>query len=394
MHSKSLSAKGMAQHNRDLILNLLREKGTLSRNEIRAQIGTSPATTNRLTISLLERGALIDEGPAPSTGGRPSMQLRFNERAGVIVSIDVGSQALRGGIVDLRGNIVHSEEIPSLGMGPRERLVQLQELVKSLLRRYSKTEHCLAVAVGVPGIVDSEGKVSWAPALGWHEVALSRAISEHTSLPVFIENDANTLAVAEDRYGEAKGAEVLLAVILGNGIGAGIISDGRLYRGHTRSAGEVGYLLTSTDSLTKTYDGFGDLESRVGAEAITAKSREIGLTTSSGADLTVEEVFNLARSGNPAASELLEEIVDDLAIAIANLAAVLDPAVVVLGGGIAASADVIIPRLTERLKGRIPQTPQLLPPSLGQTGVLIGAAELAIDGIGSLDRALGATSVD
>src|SRR5690625_3855048 len=86
MNPKSLTAQGMAQHNRDLILNLLRQRGTLSRHEIREHVGTSPATINRLTISLLERGVLIDAGLAPSTGGRPSMQLRFNERAGVVIS--------------------------------------------------------------------------------------------------------------------------------------------------------------------------------------------------------------------------------------------------------------------------------------------------------------------
>lgn len=389
MNPKSLTAQGMAQHNRDLILNLLRRKGSLSRNEIRQYVGTSPATINRLTISLLERGLLVDAGLAPSTGGRPSMQLKFNERAGVVVAIDVGSRLLRGGIVDLRGNIVHYVEEPSEGKGPRERLEQVQELTSRLLTDFSETEHCLAVAIGVPGIVDAEGKVSWAPALGWHEVSLARAISERTALPVFVENDANTLAIAEDRYGEARGAGVILAVILGNGIGAGIISDGTLYRGQTRSAGEVGYLLTSTESLANTYDGFGDLESRIGAESITSRAREIGLAASSGAELTVAEVFASARAGNNQALQLLEDIVDDLALAVANLAAILDPAVVVLGGGIAASADMIIPRLATRLRGRIPQTPRLLPPSLGQMGVLIGAAELAIDGVGSLDQALG-----
>lgn len=385
----SLSATSMSRHNRDVILRLLRAEGPLPRSELVERIGASPATVNRLTTSLLERGLIVAEGTAPTGRGRPSMVVRFNERAAYVAAVDIGSQVVRGALVDLCGNVTELVEEPVLeGAGPRQRLDQVRAVAVGLLATArARRRAVIAVGVGVPGVVAPDGVVDWAPVLGWRQVGLARVLQTACELPVVAENDANALAIAEHRYGAAKGTAAMVALNLGNGIGAGIIAGGSLYRGHSAAAGEIGYMLLGTASLRQTYAGFGDIETRVGAEGIARRSAELGLAEEVTGPLTAATVFELARQGRPKARALVDEISDELALALANVAAVLDPGVVVLGGGIGRSADLLIPRLEERLSGRIPQVPRLIGPSQ-RYGVLVGAAELAIDAVGSLDAAL------
>lgn len=393
---QSLSAQSMARHNRDLVLQLLREQGAMSRSELGERIGASPATVNRLTTALIERGLILPAGTAPSSGGRPSLVVRFNESAACVAAVDVGSAAVRGAKVDLRGGVeplIEREVEP--GAGPRQRLDQVAAVADELLRVLrGRAVRCLGLGVGVPGVVDEAGQVDWAPVLGWRQVGLTRLLVDVCDVPTVVENDANALAIAEHRHGVARGASAMVAVNLGNGIGAGVIADGRLYRGRHSAAGEIGYMLLGPGSLGRTYGGFGDIESRVGAEGIAARSRELGIGAEVSGLVTVADVFALARGGDQRATALVEEISDQLAVAVANLAAVLDPGVVVLGGGIGGSADMLAPRLSERLTGRIPHVPEILPPSLGRDGVLIGVAELVLDGAGSLDEKLGSVGAD
>lgn len=383
---KSLSATGMARHNRDLILNLLRREKILSRHEIRSRVGASPATVNRLTTQLIERGLLKEDGYAASTGGRPSTLLRFDADAGHVVAVDVGSSVIKGALVNLCGEVVLRSEEPVAAETARERLFEVQAAVQALVGQAKAGSKLLGAAVGVPGVVGESGKVTWAPALGWHDVPLGQALSEVTELPVHVENDANTLAIAEHRYGSKKGVASLVAINLGNGIGAGLIINGSLYRGEANAAGEIGYMLANPESLQSTYEGFGDLESKVGAEGIVARAHAAipGLGT-----VSAHDIFSRARAGEAAFVNLLESVADELALAVANISVVLNPGTIILGGGVAGSADLLIPRLQARLAGRIPHVPQIVSTSLGTEGVIVGAAEMAIDAVGSLDEELG-----
>ena len=386
---QSLSATSMSRHNRDLILRVLRTDGPLPRSELVERIGASPATINRLTTMLLERGLITSVGTAATGRGRPSMVVRFNEQAAHVAAIDIGSQVTRAALVDLSGGVTSLVEHPVPdGAGPRQRLDHVRDVAVELVTSArARRRTVIALGVGVPGVVTADGVVDWAPVLGWRQVGLARVLGAACGLPVLAENDANALAIAEHRHGAARGTAAMVALNLGNGIGAGVIAGGTLYRGHTAAAGEIGYMLLGTGSLRQTYAGFGDIESRVGAEGIARRSRELGLADEVAGPLTAASVFEMARRGQPVAAALVDEICDELALALANVAAVLDPGVVVLGGGIGGSADLLIPRLEERLSGRIPHVPRLLGPSHPH-GVLVGAAELALEAVGSLDAAL------
>lgn len=372
--------------NQTAILEALRDNGPLSRPQIGVHTGLSPATVNRLTAQLLREGAIVTHGHEPSTGGRPSILLRYGGRSRLVAVLRVGATRTAGALVDFDGTVVHRTErrAASAADSPDRAALRLDEtlsVVDELLAdAQERGQPGRAVGVSVPGVVtgaDGEGRVTWAPALDWREVPVGSLIHERTGLPVIVENDANVLAVGELYRGAAQGVRDLVALVLGTGLGVGIIADGRLYRGSRAAAGEVGYMLLERASLSRLFPGFGDLESRVGSAALARLARERGLHRHRSAAITAADVFELVRGGNTEATALLDEMLDYLALAVANLCTVLDPELVVVGGAMGRSAGQIIPGLRDRLVGRIPHVPRLAPSALGEDAAMIGAAEMA-----------------
>ncbi|MFC7641289.1 ROK family protein [Streptosporangium lutulentum] len=145
----------------------------------------------------------------------------------------------------------------------------------------------------------------------------------------------------------------------------------------TCGGGEIGYMLLERSSLARFFPGFGDLESRVGSAGLTRQARERGIAAPADRPLTAADVFNLVRGGSVEAGALLEETLDYVALAVANLCTVLDPELVIVGGEMGGAADLITPGLRDRLVGRIPHVPRLAASALGDDAVIVGAAELA-----------------
>ncbi|WP_166345741.1 ROK family transcriptional regulator [Phytoactinopolyspora limicola] len=373
--------------NQTAILEALREHGPLSRPQIGTHTGLSPATVNRLTAQLLREGLVVTHGHEPSTGGRPSILLRYSGQSRLVAVLRVGATRTVGALIDFDGTIVHRSEYrpaSSVVTSPDRASVRLDETLSMVDELRAAAEErgqpSRAIGISVPGVVtdaEGEGRVTWAPALDWRELPVGTLLQERTGLPVIVENDANVLAVGELYRGAAQGIRDLVALLLGTGLGVGIIADGRLYRGSRAAAGEVGYMLLERSSLSRLFPGFGDLESRVGSAAVARMAAERGVRGPQGEPATAAALFELVRAGDPEATTLLDEMLDYLALAVANLCTVLDPELVVVGGGMGRSAEQIIPGLRDRLVGRIPHVPRLVPSALGDDAALIGAAELA-----------------
>jgi predicted NBD/HSP70 family sugar kinase len=168
-------------------------------------------------------------------------------------------------------------------------------------------------------------------------------------------------------------------------MGAGIVTKGALHRGQHFEAGEIGYLLMERSSLRRSYGTLGDLEDRVGSAALTRSARARGLGSRDNALLTAHDLVQLAETENPIAREMVDEIVDMVSLAVAALSVILDPEVIVVGSGISSGTDEIIPQIQSRLSGRILRVPELVPSRLGENGVLLGAAELAMTEVDQVD---------
>ncbi|WP_426516405.1 ROK family protein [Diaminobutyricibacter sp. McL0618] len=383
----------LARVNQTAIIEALRNTGALSRQQLGVITGLSPATINRLTSTLIDEGLVVAAGQEPSTGGRPSVLLRYAGGTRLVASIQLRADMASGVLVDFDGKIVFRRDV---AFGPRllaPQAVDEDARARDQQARLDKTLElfdfliataetmgtpCLAVGVAVPGVVQHpEGVVGRMPELGWTDVPLGRLLRERTGLPIVVENDANALAYGELHRGAGRGLSSLVALFLENGLGAGIITNGELHRGARAEAGEIGYLLMERSSLDRSYSEYGDLEDRIGSIALTRRARERSIPIPAKGVLTAEDVFELAGRGNADAREMADEILDMVALAVAAMVIILDPELVVVGSSFVGSADTVIPGIQERLRGRIIRVPRLEAATHRNDAVLIGAAELA-----------------
>jgi predicted NBD/HSP70 family sugar kinase len=383
-HTTPVTVAAVGEINRTAIREALRSRGPLSRRAIGELTGLSVATVNRLTADLLADGLIAADGFEASTGGRRSTLLRYAGEMRATIAVQVRLGGAVAALVDLDGRVRHREsaafdDSDSLDDGVPHSLTQTVELISRLLDVSDELGvRCVAVGVTVPGVVHpTNGTIDSIPELGWPPLALAERLSAHVGLPVIVENDANALAYGELHRGGGRGLDSLVAILLDNGLGAGIIANGALHRGRRSEAGEVAYLLTDRAALARPVSAQGDLEDRIGAEALTREARSRGMGVAEDERISAHRVFELAQDGDAIATAMAGEILDMLAMTVAATVAVLDPELVVIGSALASDAELILPALNDRLAGRLMSPPRLEIAALGVDGVLLGIAELA-----------------
>jgi len=379
----------MKQLNRSAVLGLLREHGPLSRSDVAKLLNISPPTVTRIVSQLIEEGLLCEGETAESSSkiGRPPTLLHFNFQARIVIGVDVGGAKTTGSVADLHGDIVYRKTAPSIPDGDRSRsLPAFLDFLEDLLGAApAPRKKVRGIGVGVPSFVlERDGTVVWAPALGWRNVPLKRLIEDRFGIPAFIENDVNLAALGESQFGIGRGIRNLACIFVGTGIGGGLILNGELYRGHGGAAGEVGYMVPSPGLLEHSYDDeFGCLESLAAGPGVVRRAEEAiskGAQTSLeiGDDLTAKQVFQAARDGDALAQKVVTETVDYLAQAVANVACTLNPEMIILGGALTRSGDLLLEPIKDRVRRVVPFLPKIVLTQLGDDAVLQGAIALAI----------------
>lgn len=363
---KTATTRVVTRINRTAVLDAIRGAGPMTRRDIQAHTGLSPATVERLCSSLVAEGLIVADGSERSARGRPAVLYRHAGEGRVVAAIEVSASGVRGRLVDLDGRVAYvATELPC-GDGEGPRGVQATLAVTEDLLEAARTlrKPCLAVGVSVPGAVSTpDGRVRNAVELGWHDLALGDILRARHDLPILIENDANAVGYGEWSRGAGVGSEHLVAFVLGNGAGAGIVSGGKILRGNRSAAGEIGFLLADRSAFARLYTLQGDLETRIA----TADGPSIGA------------LLDAAVAGEPHAISVAEEVFDYVGIACAALSVVLDPEVIVLAGQLARQPQYAVKQVRQRLAGRITFPPTLLASELGEDGALTGVAQIAID---------------
>jgi predicted NBD/HSP70 family sugar kinase len=370
--------------NESAILELIREKGPISRSDLARLLRLSPPTITRIVNPLIEAGLVIEGSTGDSKGGRRPIMLTFNSQASLIVGVYVG-QNIVGALADLNGEIFERRTLPSL---PGEAGVQrLIDFIKELCQAAAPFGAPLrGVGVGIPSItVLEDGIITWAPSFGWRNLPLKQRLQEALDLPVFIENSVNLIALGESWRGAGQGLRNLLCIQLGDGIGAGLILNGQLYRGSHYAAGEVGYTIPNERYLGQTYDNYGCLEGLAGSSGIVQRAwqrLQTGqpslLAQNELADLTAEQVLAAAYAGDALAQAVVQETVDYLSIAVANMACIIDPDRIIIGGDLAEFGELFIEPIRARLTGLIPVTPDIRLSDLGLDAAVLGAVATAL----------------
>ncbi len=370
--------------NQAAIVEALRAHGALSRPELVERTGLSPATVSRLTAVLIADGLVVDDGVAPSTGGRPSIVLRYNGASRLVAAVRVEQGSFTGALVDFDGVVVERMAVETSFAGSGSEADDgpapvLRALVHRLIHRAAERgSPCRAVGISVPFAVTPDGRmVGTDDDPAWSTLTSADITPPAVTIPVLIENGANALAIGELHNGVGRHSPHFAVMLLTTGLGAGIVTNGALYRGSRSAAGEIGYLLLGGLSEGRP-DRRGDLEARLGGAALRAEAIDRGLALGEDAPFSSAEVFALAQSGNVIGRVMAEPILDAIAGAVAAISSVLDPEFVVLGEGLSEHAAIIIPALERRLTGRIFRVPQLGIPALAGDAVLLGAAEMAM----------------
>ena len=285
---------------------------------------------------------------------------------------------LRIELCHLAGNILDEVDIERHGTAGEQSYQRLIELIDLLLANPKiRGRKVRGIGVGAPGItLHREGIVTWAYALHWSDYPLKSKLAERYRVPITVDNDVNLAALGELWFGAGQNASNMIMVTIGTGIGAGIIIDGALYRGSHEASGEAGSMLPGREFLGKRFDEFGALETLASGTGIAERARQVLKDQRDAADLEkllAEDVFDAARHGQAWGKAVIAETVDYLAVAIANLAVSFDPELIVLGGGVTRSADLLIEPILQRLEGAIPSLPQLVVSALGRRAVVMGA---------------------
>lgn len=283
---------------------------------------------------------------------------------------DIGGTKIAAARVSSHGVITHSLRASTPGEGGKAVIKVILQLLDSLPR-----DGVTAIGADVPGLAYPNGSV-WAPNIrGWVKIPLGDNLKHHFKLPALVESDRNAFVTGEAWRGAARNCRDVVFLAIGTGIGAGIISGGRLLRGHAELAGSIGWMAVR-DRFLPPYDTVGCLESHVAGPAIGTAG-----TNAFGSDVNAREVVRRARRGDRAARRILYEAGHYLGLALANLVSLLNPEIIVVGGGVAAAGNLLLgpARATMRRWAQPLAVRQVrvVRSSLGSRAGLLGIARLA-----------------
>jgi glucokinase len=373
----TITATEMRGINRTAVLDIILRDGPIARTEIAASLQISLMTVIRIVDELIAEDLIRLTGKKEFSGGRRRPLLEFNAEGHLVIGVDMNETRLYGAVADLAGNILTDLSLPQEPPGDI-RYEPLVKIIDQLLQAAQATgKHIDGIGVGAPGITYYEGnKVQWAPTLEWRNFPVKEELSKRFHLPVVLDNDVNLSALGEMWFGVGQGCSNLVLVSVGRGIGAGVIIDGAVYRGSHLTAGEIGFLLPDRSHLGVRREGVGALESLASGASIAARARQAllgSLPPEKLAALTAEDVFNAFRRGEEWSRPIITDTVDYLAQTIAALTVCYDPEIIVLSGGVARSADLLIEPICQRLDGVIPVRPQLVASNLGQRAAILGS---------------------
>ena len=386
------------------VLDLLRSGRARTRPDLVRHSGLGRAAVTEHLGLLFDLGLVKNGDLAPSTGGRAPRSVAFRAEAGALLVAELGATSLAVGVSDLAGDLLVQHEEPfDIGRGPREALDRVGDLFDMVLDQRGIPRASLwGIGLGVPGPVEfSTGRPISPPIMpGWHTYSIRQHLGKRFGLPVWVDNDVNLMALGELRSGHIQGARNMVYVKIGTGIGAGIVCEGRLYRGEQGCAGDIGHVAVREGSdIVCSCGKTGCLEALAGGAALardgtlaaeSGQSPYLASVLDEGREMTAEEITKSAQRGDPMSRELLlrsGRLVGEVLATIVNL---FNPALILVGGGVAAAGDFLLASIRENVyRFSLPLATRDLQISfspLGDQAGLRGAAAMVTDEVFSPDQ--------
>jgi predicted NBD/HSP70 family sugar kinase/biotin operon repressor len=381
------SLERLRAQNRTRALAVLQRRGLASQADIVRETGLSRTTVSSLVADLLAEGVLVErsesprQAPSPS-GGRPPTLLSLEPSSGGFVGIDFGREIVRVAVADRAGDLMLDAR--------SDRLEVAQEAQQALAAAEQMTSALLSDA-GIPpdrvigaGVAVSAPVRSTAPGFAsgvifpaWAEINAVEILADRLGVPVHLGNDANLGALAEATFGAGRGRRNIFYVMLSEGIGGGVVIDGRIYTGQTGAAGELGHIVVNPDGQVCRCGNRGCLATVAGGAALTAALRQ-----SRGPDMTLDELISLAHDGDAGASRLIADAGQAVGRVLAGICSVLDPELLIIGGELAPAGEPLLKSVRASLDRWIsPASGHQYPVVGGELGAkaeVLGAIALAM----------------
>jgi predicted NBD/HSP70 family sugar kinase len=358
--------------NEQLMLDLVRQSGPLARADLVRLSGLSKPTVAQALTSL-ERDALVEvTGRRTGNRGRTAALYELRRDAGFVLGLDVGREYFRGAIADLAGGVRAKLNARARSAGARGRLNELAMLADDLFRAAAvrRSRSIVHTVVGSPGVLDpARGALTMASNLpGWERPAVLTELRRVFGRSTVIENDVDVAALAERDHGHGREVSTFAFVSVGSGIGMGLVIDGKLHRGAHGAAGEIAFLPLAPGEVDEhEAKRHGALEAAASSAAVVRAARSRGLD----GHLTARRIFATAAAGDARAADVVRQEAALVARALASIVAMIDPELLVLGGGIG-RAPGFAAGVASELERHVPFVPEIRVSALGEDAVVEG----------------------
>lgn len=379
--------------NRSIVLNIVKKEGPISRTEIAHYSGLGMATVSEISADLIVEGLIYEKEIAEITIGRPSILLALNRNAAYAVGLKLAEKKISIVLTDIEATIIESLSVQVNEVTIIERtIVALADAVEQVIVQAAIPRYRVAgVGIGMVGIIEAEqGLCRYSHVLGWRDVPLKQMIEKKIGLPVYIDNDVNTLTIAEKWFGAGQTVNDFLVVTVGRGVGLGIVVNDQFYRGTRGGGGEFGHTVMDPNGPLCTCGKRGCLEAYVADPALVCRARavllkDVGTRGVTPDELSVEQITEWVIAGDSNLCEIFTEAGQMLGLGIANLINIFNPKLIIISGEGVRAGDLLFEPMREAVAqyvyNGLAEDVDIIIKEWGDEAWAWGAAGLVLEGI-------------
>lgn len=379
--------------NRNIILRTIRHDGPISRSEIARKNGLSPTTVSFAVKEFLKVGLVNEDTIGKSSGGRKPILIRFSPENLFVIGIAITNDELMISKMDLEAQIIKQKIFPISHLTGKLFIEHLVKVIEPFLDECPDLKKCIGISVISPGIIDVQNGIIYENTkLKLRNIHLKEILNKKFKLNIWLENDANAIALAEKQYGAYKKYDNLVYITLGDGVGAGIIVNGSIFRGCIGGAGEFGHTSIDLNGIKcdcgnkgclENYINWSTIHSKIVSSVTKGKYTVMLELTKGDINQVNHSIFRKAlEKGDQLAQEIMEETAVYLSAGITNIVNFLNPEVIILGGKIAYDNHFLISRVKQLVSEKalkiISNKLEICPTSLGEDFRMTAAASIPL----------------
>jgi predicted NBD/HSP70 family sugar kinase len=375
------TTSAIREHNLGAVLAALAAQRPASRAELAIRTGLSKPTVGAALRTFESAGLVREFGRTTGRRGPSALLYDLVPDAGLVLGVDIGARFVRAVVADLEGDPVDEATVSLARPHADDVLAAVRAVRARAARAAGRIE---AAVIGSPGFVDPvSGRIGSAPSIAaWEGLAAEAVLSDALGIPCQVDNDVNLAALGEQAAGAGTGVDSFAYLNVGSGLGAGIVLHGRLHRGVRGAAGEVGFLPVGADPFAAAAPPeTGALEATLSSRGLLAVANQLATTTPTGVErpFDVQALFAAAGAGDALGRAVATRAARDVAVCVAAISAVVDLELVLLGGGIGASDELLLTDVRRAVAALVPSPPRIERASLGDRAVVTGAVAVARD---------------